>query len=115
MPVRGMDCPDDAPPMQKRWWGWEVQSTWRVETVEEASYKDVDLANQLQSYGLDWLRRDCFYRDLLTPLQQEDTSPILVTSENGSYLRLEAEVKGSEIRAAHIAMVTNAIARESSE
>ena len=75
--------------------------------------RSIDLAAQLQDYALDWLSREWEYPKLLALLEKDETSPILVSSSNGSYLKLDAELKGSAIRNAHVAMVKSAILDQS--
>lgn len=105
MPIRGLICPATSPPMTRGQWGWEVQSIWQINNQSECEEAAIDLACQFQTYALDWLQRDWDFEVLLKALETDETSPILVTSENGSYLRLNAERPGSPIRNAHIAML----------
>ena len=112
MPIRGMMCPADAPAMKKGRWGWEVHSTWHVKTAQDATEAAQDLGAQLERYGLDWLGRDWSYEALREILARDETAPILIASDNGSHLRLQAEVQGSQVRAEHISMVNAAMRRQ---
>ncbi|MBT8458127.1 MAG: hypothetical protein KJN60_00475 [Boseongicola sp.] len=105
MPIRGMVCPAASPPLVRGRWGKEVQALWQVETPAECDAAAVDLAGQFADYVLDWLRRDWDFAELLHLLEGPDPSPILVLAQNGSHLWLDAELAGSPIRNAHIAMV----------
>lgn len=104
MPIRGYLCPSDAPPLTKRRWGWEYQSMWRVETVDDAERHATDLASQLEAYALGWLTQEWDMTGILERLDSEEADPILVAAENGSHLRLDAGNKGSPARADHLMM-----------
>jgi hypothetical protein len=86
-------------------WGAEVKSTWHINSESDCDAAAVDLAGQFESYALEWLSRDWDFGVLLKALQSDETSPFLITSENGSYLRLDAELPCSPVRKAHIKMV----------
>lgn len=111
MPIRGVISPPDAPPMKKGRWGWEFQTIWGVQSVEDAGRLARDLAAQLDVYGLEWLQREWDLGAMHSLLKRDETSPVLVATDNGSHLRLQAEVYGSAVRSAHVAMVRSAIAR----
>ena len=105
MPIRGYFCPGDAPPMKKGRWGWEYQTMWRVDTEADAEERATDLASQLKDYGLEWMTRSWDVNELERLLDLDEMNPILITSKNGSHLRLDADGKGSNIRADHIQML----------
>lgn len=78
MPIRGVICAGCAPPMWKGRWGWELDWVWRIATVGEAEAAALDLAHQLEAYGLQWLSRDWELKDILALLEENEPSPILV-------------------------------------
>lgn len=109
MPIRGVLCPRDAPPLKKGRWGWECQSLWRVESIEEAEQAATDLREQLESYGLEWMGQEWDLQQFLELLKSNESRLFIAKSENGSHLQLAGELYGSPIRQAHMAMVKNAI------
>lgn len=108
MPIRGVVCPKDAPPLRLGRWGWECETLWRVTSVAEADQAAVDLREQLTSYVLEWLETEWDLQEILTLLYSQDNRLFIAKSENGSHLQLDAELPGSAIRNAHIAMAENA-------
>lgn len=113
MPIRGVICPASAPPLTEGRWGWEFDSLWRVNSVEEAENAATALREQFESYALDWLNRDWDLNFILELLQSDDNRLFLVSAGNGSHLWLDAELPDSNIRNAHIDMARNAMARGS--
>lgn len=111
MPIRGVLCPPDAPPLTQGRWGWEYRWVWPIATTEDAEAAAVALARQFRDYALDWLTRDWDLEAILALLQSRENRLHLVTADNGSHLFLNAELPGSQIRAAHVSMVTKAMAR----
>lgn len=109
LPIRGVLCPGGAAPLTKGRWGWEFEWVWRIATVAEAEAASLDLANQLETYGLEWLERDWDLKEILTLHEGEAPVPILVSAPNGSHLMLDAGLPGSKIRNAHIAMAKQAL------
>ena len=109
MPIRGVVCPKDAPQLRMGQWGWECQSLWRVETVQEADHAAIDLREQLGEYTLEWLDRKWDMRAILELLQSEERRLFIAKAKNGSHLQLDAEMPGSPIRQAHIAMAKGEI------
>ena len=109
MPIRGVLCPGDAPPMTRGHWGWEFEWIWRISTLEEAEAAARDLAHQFQTYALDWLGRDWDLNVILELLQKDEPSLILVQAPNGSHLQLDAGMPGSQVRNAHIVMAKRAL------
>ena len=105
MPIRGVLCPGNAPPMNKGRWGWEYQPIWRVETIEDAETHATDLAFQLEDYALNWLTRQWSIVDITQRLDSDEMDPLLITAENGSHLRMSADGKGSQVRSDHQMMV----------
>jgi hypothetical protein len=109
MPIRGVICPKDAPPLRLGQWGWECKSLWRVTSIDEVDRAAVDLRDQLSGYALEWMEREWDLRDILTLLQSVEKRLFITKHENGSHLQLDAGFPGSPIRQAHILMAENAI------
>lgn len=109
MPIRGVVCPKDAPPLRLGRWGRECQALWRVRSVAEADQAAVDLREQFTKYVLEWLETEWDLQDILALLHSQEKRLFIAKSENGSHLQLDAELPGSAIRKAHIAMAENAI------
>lgn len=109
MPIRGVICPKDAPPLRLGQWGWECKTLWHVNSIAEADQAAIDLHDQLTGYALEWLGRKWDLRDILALLQLQQKRLFIAKNENGSHLQLDAEHPGSPIRQAHIEMAENAI------
>lgn len=109
MPIRGVLCPKSSPALIKKHWGWECQSLWSVGSIEEAERSAHDLREQLEGYALGWMDREWNLRQFLDLLQSKEARLFIATTENGSHLQLNAELYGSPIRRAHVAMVESAI------
>ena len=109
MPIRGVLCPPEAPPLKRGRWGWEWHPLWRVETMDDADKAAIILREQLESYALEWMERAWDSAALLELLVSKETTLFVVSADNGSHLRLNAELPGSPIRQAHIAMMREAI------
>ena len=115
MPIRGVLCPKDAPPLTKERWGWDCQPLWRVNTIKEAEEAAIDLREQLETYALEWMEREWDLQQFLELLKSRETRLFIATTDNGSHLHLNAELYGSPVRQAHIAMVKRAIRATGSE
>lgn len=109
MPIRGVICAGQAPPIRKGRWGWEFDWVRRIATVDEAEAAAIDLARQLEAFGLEWLSRDWKIMDILALLEGNEPSPILVSAPNGSHLTLDSGLPGSQLRHAHITMAKRAL------
>lgn len=109
MPIRGVLCPADSPPLQQGRWGWEYKSLWQVISPDEAEQATLDLRSQLDSYALGWMHRRWDMALFLELLQSSERRLYIATADNGSHLELAAEMPGSPIRQAHIEMVKAAI------
>ncbi len=110
MPIRGVVCHPDTPPLQSGRWGKEFNSLWQVDAVEDAEETAIALRQQFESYALDWLNRDWDLHAISDLLRSDERELILATAKNGSHLWLNAAMPQSPIRQAHIEMVTNALA-----
>lgn len=111
MPIRGVLCAPDAPELKKGRWGWEFDWVWSVTSVEEVDQIAAQLVVGLDEYGLEWLSRNWEYEELLKVLDRSETSPMLVSKPNGSHLRLDASIPGSQVHSGHKAMLRRAIMR----
>ena len=109
MPIRGVLCPTGSPSLKKVHWGWECQTSWEIDSMEDAEASAIDLRHQLETIGLDWLSRDWDLDHLARLLKKQEARPFLITADNGSHLRLDAELPGSPIRQVHIDMVEKAL------
>lgn len=109
MPIRGVLCPGEAPPLKMGHWGWDYQSLWEINTLEDAEKAALDLRQQFETFALGWLDRDWDLHEIAGLLAQKEARLFLVTAANGSHLFLNAELYGSPIRQAHVAMVANAL------
>lgn len=109
MPIRGVLCPSGSPPLTKKQWGWECDSLWVVDSVEDAEEAAIDLRLQLEKYGLDWLDRKWDLRQIADLLEKNEARLFLVTADNGSHLQLYAELAGSPIRQMYISMAKRAL------
>lgn len=111
MPIRGLLCPGNAPPLTKGRWGWDYQPTWRVETIEDAESCAMDLASQMEDYALGWLTREWDLTDIEERLKSDEIDPLLISASNGSHLKLAAGGKGSHVRADHLMMVRRGLGK----
>ncbi|MFB0614217.1 hypothetical protein [Aurantiacibacter poecillastricola] len=109
MPIRGVLCPAGSPPLKEGRWGWECQSLWTVNSIEDAEEATIDLQTQLENYALDWLSRTWDLREIAALLETQQNRLFLVKADNGSHLQLDAELPGSPIRQAHISMAREAL------
>ena len=109
MPIRGVLCPKGSPPLTKGRWGWEFDPLWLITSIEEAEEAAVDLRDQLESYALDWMEQEWDLAQFRELLRSKETGLFIAEAENGSHLKLYAELYGSPIRQAHLAMVNKAI------
>ena len=110
MPIRGVICPPESPPMRKGRWGWEYNSLWKVNELHEAEEMAIALKQQFETYVLDWLQQDWNLNTILDLLQSDEKRLILTSAKDGSHLWLDAEMPMSKIRQAHIEMARNALA-----
>lgn len=110
MPIRGVICPPESPPMRKGRWGWEYNSLWKVNAVEDAEEVAIALKQQFETFVLDWLQQDYDLSTILELLQSDGKKLVLTSAQDGSHLWLDAEMPGSKIRQAHIEMARNALA-----